>query len=469
MYKELPNSEFEKSLEFYKFNFRETEIKQIEELMKNFVIESKYYHSFYVGYKIPQIGKEMDLLRFGKKHILNIEIKTILDEDAKQQLIKNQYYLSALKKDLFLFTYISSSNSLFQLKPGNVFEEVDFKVLEKLFMQQDIETYSNINALFNPTEYLVSPFNNSDSFCKNEYFLTLQQQEFKNEIVKAPANFQIIEGLPGTGKTLLLYDLAKEYRRRNKVLMIHAGNLNEGHHKLIDDYGWSIISAKDYHQINFINPDYIFIDETQRMYPRQLEYIINYINDNSINGIFSIDPKQILSINEHSYNNIEKLTELSNSKLYRLSKKIRTNKELGNFIKGLFNLDNMRQCKNTDNISIHYYDRISHARSHAEVLETEGWQVIDYTEQRYDGEKINEMKLFRGLNAHNVLGQEFDKVVVVIGPSFYYNEQNSIAVRHANHYDPERMFYQSITRARKEITLLIVNNKKFMGKLISSF
>ena len=469
MYKDLSPSDFKNSLKFYDFEFRSTEIKQIEKLIENLFVESRYLNSFYVGYKIPQIGKELDLLRFGGKYILNIEIKSVLDEDAKHQLLKNQYYLSSLKKDLFLFTYISSSNSLFQLKPGNLFEEVNFEVLEGVLEGQDVEVYTNIDELFDPSDYLVSPFNNSDRFCKDEYFLTLQQQRFKNEIANDLSTFLIIEGLPGTGKTLLLYDLAKEYKKTNKVLIVHAGNLNDGHHKLIDDYGWDIISAKDCLQIEHIQPDYIFIDETQRMYPWQLEFIIEYINNNMKKGFFSIDPKQILSLSEHNYNNIEKLKKLSNSNLYKLSKKIRTNKELGSFIKGLFNLDNMHQCRNTNNISIHYYKKITDARSHAETLESEGWQIIDYTEQRYRGERINEMRLFKGLNTHNVLGQEFDRIVVVVGPSFYYNSDNSIAVRDANHYDPERMFYQSITRARKEITLLIVNNHSFMGKLISAF
>ena len=77
------------------------------------------------------------------------------------------------------------------------------------------------------------------------------------------------------------------------------------------------------------------------------------------------------------------------------------------------------------------------------------------------------MKLNRGLNAHRVIGQEFDKVVVLVGSLFYYNDKNSIQVRGANHYDPLGMFYQSITRARKEIMLIIVDNIEFMSTLIN--
>lgn len=128
----------------------------------------------------------------------------------------------------------------------------------------------------------------------------------------------------------------------------------------------------------------------------------------------------------------------------------------------------MKYCRNTKNISIHYFDEISQARGFAEGMENEGWQIIDYTGQNFNGEAIRRMQLNRGLNAHGVLGQEFDKVLVLVGSTFYYDNQNSIAVRKANYYDPERMFYQSVTRARKQIMLLVVNNVEFMTKIINS-
>lgn len=158
---------------------------------------------------------------------------------------------------------------------------------------------------------------------------------------------------------------------------------------------------------------------------------------------------------------------LEDSEAYKLSKKIRTNKELGAFIKGLFNLKHMKYSNNYDNISIHYFNEINQARGFAEGLEIEGWQIIDYTGENWNGHLIERMRLYRGLNAHGVLGQEFDKVLVLVGSTFYYDEDGGLAVRGKNHYDPERMFYQSVTRARKQIMLLVVDNTEFMSKLIN--
>ncbi|WP_044797043.1 ATP-binding protein [Bacillus cereus] len=468
-YKNLPEEAFEGIKNFFNFTISNAEIEQISAFIDNLIVQDRFFGYFYVGYKIPQIDKEFDLLRFGENYILNVEIKSIMQGDAaREQLVKNKYYLSSLGKRLKLFTYISEDDSFYQLGDDENLQPVDFGVFENLLVSQKIEHHSNLDALFNPSYFLVSPFNDIEKFNKGAYFLTKQQQEFKDKILKSLSQFTIIEGLPGTGKTLLLYDLAKGFNKTNDIVIVHAGDLNTGHLKLNQQYKWNIIPAKNVEQIQQLNPQAIFVDETQRMYPRQLADIIKYIKENNIIGIFSIDPKQILSIRERNYNNLNTLCSLNNHKHFKLSKKIRTNKELGAFIKGLFNLEHMKYCSNTNNISIHYFEEISEARGFAEGMENEGWQIIDYTGQNFKGEAIRQMQLNRGLNAHGVLGQEFDKVLVLVGSTFYYDNQNSIAVRKANHYDPERMFYQSVTRARKQIMLLVVNNIEFMTKIINA-
>ncbi|WP_245805761.1 DNA/RNA helicase domain-containing protein [Bacillus alkalicellulosilyticus] len=465
-YNSLTEETFNELLIFFDFDLRTDEIEQISMFIDNLEIEDKYFGYFYLGYKIPQIDKEFDLLRFGENYILNVEIKSILKaDDAKEQLIMNRYYLASLGKKIKSFTYVAEHNSLYQLDDDENFQQIQFDVFEKHLSSQKLEHHSNLDELFDPSNYLVSPFNDSERFNSGSYFLTKQQQEFKKAILNSSAKFTIIEGLPGTGKTLLLYDLAKEFIEDYNTVIIHTGTLNTGHLKLKQQYKWNIIPIKDYIEIEHIKPKFIFVDETQRMRPHQLDYLIRYVIGNDVFCIFSIDPKQILSLQEWNYDNKSTLMTLEDIEEYKLSKKIRTNKELGAFIKGLFSLKNMKYCNNTDNISIHYFNDISQARGFAEGLEIEGWQVIDYTGENWNGQLIEKMRLYRGLNAHGVLGQEFDKVLVLVGSTFYYNEDGGLAVRHKNHYDPERMFYQSVTRARKKIMLLIVNNPEFMTKL----
>lgn len=468
-YKYLSKETFEIFKKFSKISVKDIEIKQIGSFINDINVDNKYLGYFYVGYTIPQVNKEFDLLRFGEDYILNVEIKSILNEkSATDQLLKNKYYLSLLGKNLKLFTYIEADHSLYQLDKNENFQKVDFEVFEQLLTSQKLEHFTSLDNLFNPSDFLVSPFNNSEKFIEGSYFLTQQQDDFKRSILKNNEQFVIIGGLPGAGKTLLLYDLAKEFLKGNEIVIIHGGELNTGHLKLKQEYGLNIIPIRMVQSIEQIKPKVIFVDESQRVYPHQLQYIINYIKANGIRGMFSIDPQQILSLRERNYKNLDTFSYLENSNLYKLSKKIRTNRELGEFIKGLFNLNTMNYCKSFENISLHYFDDLRQAVDFSEGMENEGWQIIDYTKQNHKGAQIQKMLLNRGLNAHGVLGQEFDKVLAVVGPTFYYTDQGGLAVSEANYYDPERMFYQSITRARKQIMLVVVDNPSFMSKLLSA-
>ncbi|AIY07919.1 hypothetical protein LK13_04610 [Paenibacillus polymyxa] len=65
-------------------------------------------------------------------------------------------------------------------------------------------------------------------------------------------------------------------------------------------------------------------------------------------------------------------------------------------------------------------------------------------------------------NAHHVIGQEFDKVAVVINERFYYNDSGQLlSIREAGAppYRMDKMLYQMLTRARQEITVVIYKNK----------
>lgn len=280
-YNDLSEGTFSELLRFFDFDLRKDEIEQISKFITNLTIENKYFGYFYLGYKIPQIDKEFDLLRFGENYILNVELKSILKEgDAKKQLIKNRYYLTSLGKKIKLFTYVVEHNSLYQLDDDENFQQIEFDVFEKLLTSQKLEHHSNLDELFDPSDFLVSPFNDSERFNKGSYFLTKQQQEFKDAILNSCAKFTIIEGQPGTGKTLLLYDLAKEFIENHDIVIIHTGTLNTGHLILNQQYKWNIIPIKECKRIEQIKPQFIFVDETQRMRPSQLHYLISYVIEN---------------------------------------------------------------------------------------------------------------------------------------------------------------------------------------------
>ena len=449
---------------------RNDEIKQINAVNfhLNPLVDRLNY--FYIGYKIPQINKEFDLLRIGTDFILNIEIKTTLNyEKALRQLQQNEYYLKSLGRNLHLFTFIYGEDKLYKLE-SNELKEVEFESIAKLIESQNIDHLEDIDDLFEPQKYLVSVFNDTDRFMNDEYFLTQQQKEFKKQVFDSKKEICLIEGKPGTGKSLLLYDIAKEMAEVSKTVIIHCGQLNEGHLKLKMEYGWDILAAKESGSISDFDPDIIFIDEAQRFRPYQLKRILDYIRDNGLRGIVSIDPDQILRVKEKPYHNKEKIVEYAdgNVNYFQLSDKIRSNKELRSFVLGIIYLGRLKEVNEFKNVSFHYFSKLESAQEFAESMENEDWQIVDYTSQMYNGATIDKMKLYRGKNAHEVIGQEFDNILAVLGPAFFYDESNKLNARNSNYYDTVSMFYQAITRARKKIMLVIVDNEKLFTQIMEN-
>ena len=242
---------------------------------------------FFVGYTIQQIGKEFDLLRFGENFILNIELKSELKiankaDKIEKQLKTNHYYLKFLGKPLRLFSYVE--NDGYYEYVDNSLIKTNAEAIAACIHNQVINYTTNPDHAFVPSSYLVSPFNSTDKFMGDEYFLTTAQQRIKDEIHSALKNHEFayfsISANAGTGKTLLTYDMAKELRREgDKVLIIHCGILNEGHLKLKQNYSWNIVPIRDIGEFSvqsiFSDVSVILIDESQRIRGKQLQLIID--------------------------------------------------------------------------------------------------------------------------------------------------------------------------------------------------
>ena len=104
-----------------------------EDLKKRFFYHH-FFENYYLNYKIPQIGKEFDLLRIGEDVIVNIELKSEkLDNDKiLKQLKRNYYYLSFLKKTIYCFTFVTDidCNTLyFYNKESDAIQEINIDFL----------------------------------------------------------------------------------------------------------------------------------------------------------------------------------------------------------------------------------------------------------------------------------------------------------------------------------------------------
>jgi molybdopterin-guanine dinucleotide biosynthesis protein len=337
--------------------------------------------------------------------------------------------------------------------------------------RQPLSKIEAVDALFDPSNYLVSPFNSTEKFLDDEYFLTHQQEEHKRQIIKSiegstKAHFVSVTGSAGTGKTLLVYDVAKELQNAEyKIAIIHCGYFNEGHLKL-KARDWDLIEIRNYRSCKLAAYDIIIIDEAQRIKKEQFELIVTKIKDADNVCIFSYDNAQTLSRKEERSDIGAEIKKISHAN-YSLSEKIRTNREIADFIKALFNNTRNHALSNKGNVEVSYFNNVDDAKSYLSSLEDQEWEVIRFTPSQYNAEHHKKYFNQTGNTSHQVIGQEFDGVAIPIDQYFSYDENGELYYKGQTYYHATKMLFQNITRARKRLKLVIINNNEILSRCAS--
>ena len=453
------------------------------EIMKSAGCPISSFDGFYVGYSIKQIGKEFDLLRFGMQDVLNIEIKSELKQANKMQKLlmqmkRNYYYLKLLDKPIIIIEYVENDGFFKYNISRDTIERIDAAEVAKIILRQIIDFSQDPDKLFVPSNYLISPFNSTERFINGEYFLTTRQETIKGEIYNALNTYQFlfvtISANAGTGKTLLMYDMAKEQISSGKsVLIIHCGKLNPGHFRLIQSYNWKISSIRNisndltYNKSIIQDFDIIFVDESQRINSAQLQALTDAAVTLAKPLVFSYDVKQYLKTGE----TLDLTEYLSANYPYihleskRLTNKIRTNKELASFITNLIDIGKSKDHLDYSGVSIDYFDAVNDAVEYANYLKEHGWIFITFTTSLKERDPYDSLEIFTDINAHDVIGQEFSKVAFVMNSNFKYDENGKLLAA-SSYYSATGMLYQIVTRVVDELKILVLDNPDLYFQLL---
>lgn len=455
-----------------KKQYRHNEITAISHLIEFGGLTENDCVCFLYGYEIPQLNKEFDLLKIFDNSVLNIELKSQKKSDAEliKQLKQNAHYLRLVKSKVNSYVFIDSPEKILFRLDGDSLVKADPDELSS-FSVFDKPICLDLDEEFKPSRILVSPLNDTERFLKDEYLLTENQSNIENKVlsrigkIEDGAFFYGIKGNPGTGKTLLLYDIAKKLSKQGRVLLIHCGKLCHGHIVLNESIpNFRVVEAKDlrYHSIK--EASYVLVDETHRLYGSSFDEVIRWTKRTKTICVFSYDEKQRLSYSENDRDIPSRIEEICGENISKLTTKIRTNKEIAQFVTCLFDLSKFDGRSTFTNAKVIYEPDRAKAIEMAKNLPEH--QYISYTPSVIYHQLADQES---DLNTHRVIGQEFDKVVMILDNSFHY-EANKLAW--ASHPNPDYIFgkllYQGLTRARHAITL-IVTEVSILLPLLSLF
>ncbi|MBQ9862832.1 MAG: ATP-binding protein [Lachnospiraceae bacterium] len=434
-------------------------------------------YGFFYSFTMPKLGKEFDLIRVSSDSLVNVELKSggVSDEAIKNQLISNRYYLSSLGKPMHFYTYISKENRLVRLSNTGKLVETDFADLERALSRQTEIYDGDIEDLFKEESYLISPLNDSARFLRGEYFLTSQQRDIKKQILKdvcdrekgARAPIQGFTGLPGTGKTILLFDIAMTLSKSEKVCVLHFGPRAKELDKLderlkrVDFFycneGTRPIIADTY--------SFILIDEGHRIDEDTLSWILALSKEWDAPIIISYDREDAISEEERIGYGSCLIEEIPDFVQYRLTNKIRINAELSTFINCVMSFKTRAQRKDYPSISVAYANNAKEAGELICEYEKRGYVYIkdpDLSMVTFP-KRFSEYKDKFETEDTESECKEFDKVVMMLDEDFYYDDEGDL--RHPGESSVRRLFH-GMSRAKKDIALVIKANEQVFDVML---
>ena len=415
----------------YFLKIREWELDSMKALVRQLEMRlpDVYALRFFYSFQIPRLGKEFDLLQIKDDQIVNIELKSgkVSDEAVRKQLLQNRYYLSVQGKMIQSYTYISSQERLVRLNNHDHIVEAGWDQLCLVLRRQSKDYEGDIEDLFQAEMYLFSPVTEPERFLNKEYFLTSQQKDIERRILdkirKVKYGYFWFSGLPGTGKTLLLYDIAMKLSVHQKVCMIHCGETGK-EWKILHDRLLRIAFLSD-SQLEEC-PDLkeysaILVDEAHLLSVKELHRILELSEKHPV--IFSSDDEDMISDEEMDRTMIREIEHLPDIQSFHLTNRIRTNAELSSFIQNMMHLPEKRMVR--------YYPHI---------------QVVYANDDEEAG------ILLKGYQ---------NQLVFIIDERYYYDEKGYLREQRQKQQEPTavRMLFHRLNEAREEFAIIVKGNE----------
>lgn len=417
-------------------------VDQLEKYMPE-VYRLRLFYSF----QILRLGKEFDLLQVKENQIVNIELKSgAVSEDAiRRQLIQNRYYLSILGRPVRSYTYISSQNRLVRLTNHDHIVEAEWEQLCAELQEKSADFSGDLEDLFQAEWYLISPLTQPERFLKKEYFLTAQQKDIERQILKSirikRGGYYHFSGLPGTGKTLLLYDIAMKLSGRQMVCIIHCGASGQEWkrlHERLRRIVW-VSDSQITAEMRLDEYGTVLVDEAHLLDKETLENIVETAGKRPV--IFTSDCEDQLSPEEVDQSVKLGIAKLPEIQTFRLTNRIRTNEEISSFVQNMMHIPDYKSGRRFPHVTVFYANDDQEAANLIQDVKKQGYQHLLESE---------------------VAEKAYDSVAIILDGNYFYDSKKYLRSKKRT----VRNLFHQLNSAKEKLMLIVKDNEPFYAMLL---
>ena len=417
-------------------------VDQLEKYMPE-VYRLRLFYSF----QILRLGKEFDLLQVKENQIVNIELKSgAVSEDAiRRQLIQNRYYLAILGRTVRSYTYISSQNRLVRLTNHDHIVEAEWEQLCAELQEKSADFSGDLEDLFQAEWYLISPLTQPERFLKKEYFLTAQQKDIERQILKSirikRGGYYHFSGLPGTGKTLLLYDIAMKLSGRQMVCIIHCGASGQEWkrlHERLRRIVW-VSDSQITAEMRLDEYETVLVDEAHLLDKETLENIVEAAGKRPV--IFTSDCEDQLSPEEVDQSVKLGIAKLPEIQTFRLTNRIRTNEEISSFVQNMMHIPDYKSGRRFPHVTVFYANDDQEAANLIQDAKKQGYQHLLESE---------------------VAEKAYDSVAIILDGNYFYDSKKYLRSKKRT----VRNLFHQLNSAKEKLMLIVKNNEQVYAILL---
>ena len=472
---ELTGSVYEKQYSAHEVESLRSLTDEIASVLRGRAEEGENWIShldgFYFSFTIAHISKEFDLLKISGdgEAVLNIELKSENIEESRilKQLSQNRYYLSHISRSIYSFTYVMETDTVYSLNDRGYMRVCRMEDLADVLCRPAFSEYveKDLDQYFRASDYLISPAAEPDRFLSGSYFLTNQQAEFKRRILEVFSETGTdtecpviaVKGTAGTGKTLLLFDLAMTLSKKKRVLLITGGTLQKGH-KVLDERLKNVFIRTADSFTEGEKWDYLFLDEANRIPEEVFKQIMEYVQKMRIHGIMAYDP-HVLTDAYGKLAEAEKRIIHYSTLLLEFTGNIRINRPIFSFLQNLFHTKEKARSVDYSCIDVLYAGNREEAEAILSYYREKGYRKITLP-----GE---DTRICEGIGEEEIVGNEFDCIMLVMDSRFYYDSDKRLRCRGEAAEEAPGLLYEAISRTRERLCILVLEDEKLFDRILS--